>query len=39
MDTGVQVKEKIVKYSRAFLEKSCKDLQTTEIKSSEKNAG
>ena len=26
--TGLQVKEKIVKYRNGFLEKSCKDLQT-----------
>lgn len=32
MDTGVQFKEKNIKYRQGFLEKHCKDLQTTKIK-------
>ena len=32
MDTGVRVKENIIKYRERFLEKSCKDLHTTKIK-------
>ena len=32
LDRGLQVKEKTVKYRNGFLEKSCKDLQTTKNK-------
>jgi hypothetical protein len=32
LDTGLRVKEKTVKYRNGFLEKSCKDLQTTKSK-------
>jgi hypothetical protein len=32
LDSGLQVEEKTVKYSTVFFEKSCKDIQTGEIR-------